>query len=415
MRRSSTAPPRCAATQWRNSPSRMKSQRILRKEFPRVLQYLRRGRTIYIVDCRSRLYGTKTRHVRTTASAALQLHSEIREKLRAAAKPIAESGLNPNLNAALTKLAANGGNLQQAVDLWIERNALELQQSRQPNVNCLCQEWMAYKLDNTLNSISQKTANEVRSYGNFICRTWGEKQIDSITENDIESILEQLKCKNITKRQYLRYITMFLRWVIERKRLISEIPTKHIRIKVAETIIHIYSPQQIQMMYQLVVNHFPELKSWFLICTWAGCRPSETSRMLWEDISTETNQIHVNSEGKTGSRFVSVDSNLISALLYIYKTDTNHPLIPTGLERRLKMLRKLIKHKLDTEWIKDGLRHTCVSYYYSLHQSWDKVEYCFGHSVRTSKKYYQKAVPEQATESFWGALKLISNHTSGLL
>jgi integrase len=412
LQSSPKAQPRCAAAQWRNSPSPMKRLRTLRKEYPKVVQYLRRGRTIYIVDCRSRLYGTNTRHVRSTAVDALRLHKEIREKLRAAAKPLAESCLDPHLNAALSKLAANGGNLQQAVDLWIERKAHTLQHSMQPNVDYLCREWIAYKLDNTLNSISQKTANEVRSYGGFICRTWGPLQIASITEKDIESTLEQLNCKNITKRQYLRYINMFLRWAMERKRLISELPTKHISVKVPTTPILIYLPHQIETMWRIVSKNFVELKGWFLICAWAGTRPSETARLTWKDVCFSTNQISVNEQGKTGARYVNADPHLIAALHRIQQNNSNQPLIPAvGLEQKLKMFRKQIQ-KQQIEWIQDGLRHTCVSYFYAKHKSWDLVEFNFGHSSRTSKQFYQKAVPEVEKTDFWNILKTIAHTAS---
>lgn len=390
----------------------MKRLRMLRKEFPRVVQYLRRGKTIYVIDCRSRLYGTKTRHVRSTADEALKLHSQIREKLRAAAKPLSESSLDPNLKAALTKLAANGGNLQQAVDLWLQRKAQELQQPQQPNVECLAQEWMAYKLNNTLNGISQKTANEVRSYGGFICRTWGVHNIAYITETEIERTLERLDCKQITKRQYLRYINMWLRWVMERKRLISELPTKHISVKVPATPIRIYLPPQIQTMWQLVSTEFCELKAWFLICTWAGLRPSETARLIWRDVCFSTQQISVNEQGKTGARFVTVDKHLTDALQLIHCTTSDQPLIPlVGLERKLKLLRKRVQQQ-QIEWIQDGLRHTCVSYFYAKHKSWDLVEFNFGHSARTSKQFYQKAVPESQTTEFWKMLKTIAHTAS---
>lgn len=388
----------------------MKLKRTLRKEFPRVLQYLRQGRTIYVVDCRSRLYGTKKRHVRATESKALKLHSEIREKLRVAAKPIAESSCLPNLTAALKKLEANGGSLHEAVEFWIKQRALEVEQSLQPTVECLCKEWMAGKLDNTLNKISEKTAAEIRSYGGWIVRIWGGRKVAEITDKEIEKTLENIEVQNITKRQYLRYLKMFLKWVMERKRLISELPTKFIEIKVAPKPIRIYPPQQIQTMWQIVSSEFQELKSWFLICNWAGLRPSECARLTWEDVCFSTNQISVNDEGKTGARFVTAEKALVRALQGIHAKNSDQPLIPSGLERRLKLLRKRIQ-KQQIEWIQDGLRHTCVSFYYAKHKSWDLVEFNFGHSSQTSKQFYKKAVPEAVTTEFWNLLNRIADKT----
>lgn len=205
---------------------------------------------------------------------------------------------------------------------------------------------------------------------------------------------------------------MWLRWVMERKRLISELPTKFIKIKVAPKPIRIYSPQQIQTMWKIVSSEFQELKSWFLISTWAGLRPSETARLTWKDVCFFTNQISVNEQGKTGARFVTVDKHLTEALQLIQRTNSDQPLIPlVGLERKLKLLRKRVQQQ-QIEWIQAGLRHAAISYFVSRQKSQASVEFTFGHSIQTSKQFYQKAVPESQTTEFWNILKTIAHTAS---
>ena len=158
-------------------------------------------------------------------------------------------------------------------------------------------------------------------------------------------------------------------------------------------------------MYEFIKNKYPEMIGWFVLNTFVGSRPSETIKMKWNDINLKNGEIYIQPDSKTGCRRPLLDEDLLSWFKNLYEQKPGNELIPKNIDKKERFLRKQLKLNLGINWIQDGLRHTSVTYYYAKHKSWDKIEYNYGHSYRISRSNYQRSVPIDEINEFWGIIK----------
>lgn len=113
---------------------------------------------------------------------------------------------------------------------------------------------------------------------------------------------------------------------------------------------------------------------------WAGLRPTELTRLKWQDIDLEDKVVSISpSTSKTGgSRHIEICSAL-KKWLHKHKTNDSEALIcPANWQPQWKKIRDLAGFR--GRWVQDVLRHTYASYYTKCYQNLHKLQINMGHS-----------------------------------
>ena len=384
----------------------IKKQKTIRKSFPKVNKYSNRDRFFYVVDCRSKLYGTKSQLRFYSEAEAIRKADEIQSKLvtegtlalrvKSDAENIRLKSLEDGLPAGIT--------LESVLNRFKEEQAKQTRLSF-PEVEPLVNEWYLHKENNVLNQITKGALRDCKSYCVWINAHWGKLKCNEVTQAMVEAaISEKQGTKGTTKRKYLLHVSSFYKWLIEKKQIPIPNPAKGIDIAIEETIIQIYSIEDIRRMLEYTEQNAPHMACFFVLCTWVGARPSECYRMTWADVSFENSEIAVDPEGKTGARYIHAEPVIMEYLKKRKEASPDMPLVPKYAENQDTLFRAKIRRDLPLKWIHSGLRHNAVTYFYAVHKDWEKVEFRFGHDKGTSRKHYMRPISKETVDTFWNML-----------
>lgn len=136
---------------------------------------------------------------------------------------------------------------------------------------------------------------------------------------------------------------------------------------------------------RLLLQDTTGLQPYIALCAFAGIRPTECTRLRWQDISHEDAVVSVRSAAsKTGgTRHIELHPTL-AAWLAAYRPPTaaDSDLItpPTQLKWRLRALRARAGFGTARPWQDDALRHSYATYYLKNGGDINKLQLNMGHS-----------------------------------
>jgi integrase len=145
------------------------------------------------------------------------------------------------------------------------------------------------------------------------------------------------------------------------------------------------------------------LLPYHLFGLFAGVRPEELERMLWDHVELEEKHILLPAEvTKIGRRrVIEMEPNLIAWLQWYEKRygTQRGSIHPPNLRRRL---RKIRLNARIVPWIQDVMRHTYASNWLAMHGDINRLLLNMGHySTAVLWEHYHKAVLRRDGESFW--------------
>ncbi len=131
---------------------------------------------------------------------------------------------------------------------------------------------------------------------------------------------------------------------------------------------------------------------YFVLGLFGGLRPTEITRLSWDDIDFARNRVDLKPEvAKTGEhRFVSLTPNMIAWLEPHRLKRTPFKLAETVFER--------VRNGIT--WPPDVMRHTAVSNYLVGHTDREATER-HGHSMTVMLKHYRDRVSPEDAKAFW--------------
>lgn len=369
---------------------------IIRRTFPQVYAYSDSTKGKYwLTSARSKKWGLNERKTFTTEQAALNYARQIEKQITA-------YGKQPNLNAAdhvaarsyqrlIQKLAAHGCTPEGAAEHYVKHVESVANAQTKPTIGKLVNNWESFKLLDT--SLSNRTKTEIRSYARFIRSRWGERRTTELKKNEIAEVLKKLKVSNNTRRKYLRYIRMFFSWLRDEGH-IPQNPTDGILFKADDFQAGFYTPEETKHLLRFVVEHEKDLIGYYALLTFAGLRPTEGERVLWEDYSFDTHELYVR-KGKTAARYIHLPP-VAQDWVKFHRENTpqGEPFINLkNLGNRAKATRKAVS---DGKWYQDGLRHGFATYFKAKTKSVAEVADYMGSSVGMVKRHYARTIPWQA-------------------
>lgn len=136
---------------------------------------------------------------------------------------------------------------------------------------------------------------------------------------------------------------------------------------------------------RLLLQDTNGLQPYIALCAFAGIRPTECTRLRWQDVDFEDSIISIRARNsKTGgARHIELHPTL-AAWLHAYRppgalpTDLITP--PTQLKWRLRALRTRAGYSPANPWQDDALRHTYATYYLKAGGDINRLQLNMGHA-----------------------------------
>lgn len=380
----------------------------VRNTFPKVYKFVepKTGNPYWQVDARSKKYGLNERPKFGSEKEAL-------DKARSIAEQVAKFGAQPEVpvetkrqaeayQKLVDRLAPIAKTPEQAVDHFLQWHGEEILRQAKPLVRALVDEYEKHKL---IEKHDGQYVNELKTACRYIRRAFGDQKIDALRKNRINEQLTKDKPHKGTRAKYLTHLRMFLNWVLhEDKGYISTNPADGIKYKLDKFSKEYFNPEQIKALLKIVKHECPQLLGYYALLAFCGLRPSEGARVTWGDINTETKQLRVSDEGKTGERYIELLPVALAWVEYHRKqTPKGMPFVPdANLFNLERQIREAYRKQNNDTWYADGLRHGFATFYNSKIQNDPAVAWYMGNSVSTIKKHYAKRLPQPELDAFFG-------------
>ncbi|MEI7526938.1 MAG: site-specific integrase, partial [Mariniphaga sp.] len=367
------------------------------QKFTKIRTYKKDNHNYWLVDVRSKKLGLNIRKSFNFKNQAVDYARELENQILEKGNRVSENLVytNPEIDKLTSRLQSRGKTIQDAVEFYFKSLDLELKQSLVPPIKELSEKWYTEKKDSTLRPISKRTKIELNCYRKFIQHHFGQSKPAEVTSKQIEIVLSASGGINATKLHRWKKIRQFFNWCIKNK-FISSNPTDGIEILVEQKEIQIWEPNLISQVLTHVEENYPSLLGYYVLCVFAGLRPSEAEKILWKDIDFEIKEIFVKYPGKTGSRRVILKETTNK------ETDTlwfwlNHfkKMNPKGTFNPTKNHQGLqvdVRESLPFDWSQDVLRHSFGTYYQNVIHDLPRVAHDMGNSVTVCNRHYVREV-----------------------
>ena len=375
----------------------MKRIKTIKSDYPPIFQYLHKGRTRYVLDCRKRGYIGKQRFFFKSLNDSQLKRTEIQHQISSigfqGTSIVQQNGMElVYLNDLLQR---KGLSLTDGIHLLKDHLNHTENRLKTPPVSQLIDSWMNEKLNNTLKSLSTRTLQGVRQIGLKMKRVFNDCLISHISQKQIEDYLRGMDCSNRTRHNLKVQMSEFFNWSVS-KEFITKNPCQNIEITVERKLPSILSVDEVTLLITTTLKLDPELIPYLTVGIFGGLRPSsEIPTVKSSHFHFQQKQLYVNSPKVKKERFVPLSDNLIEWLtLYPIKNDS---LIVTNHRSRFNRIKK----QSGVKWSPDIMRHSFGSYFMGKNQNIYSCSEGMGNSPSVIKRFYQRPILSDDVERFW--------------
>lgn len=254
----------------------------------------------------------------------------------------------------------------------------------------------------TTEELRPVTKTNLRGRVNVFRNSVGNVIVSHFTPEAIEQYLERRKVCNATKGSEMRCISRFFSWCIARpRRWMASNPCREIKLPRTENgVPAILTVDQCEKLLR-TAETFKEgrLVPYLVVTMFAGLRPTEASRLTWEQANLADLELRLDgTQTKTSKpRVVTIHPTLAKWL----KAYHSKPFFPANHENDFLDMRR---DAGITKWPSDVLRHTAVSFYFRQSGSYGLTAEQFGNSESIIKAHYQGRVSSDDAKKFYALL-----------
>lgn len=384
---------------------------VIRKTFPRVTRVVdkRNGQARYIIDTRKGDEGGRI--TRKTEKEALAEAKKLAEEL-----PV-DRGLGIEISNEVRAMAHRcterlshfDKTIDDATNFFIEHLKELKVREASLTVDLLAREWFAEKKAGKQKSLRKDTIENIEEASRTLQKHFGSKKILEVTERELVDYLESLKAGHRRRFNVRSLFSQFFNWCTSRRH-IGENPLKFYKITVPKKEPAVLSLQHCERLAKLISTKHQHVGLYTALCLFAGIRPSECTRLRFEDINTPDKVIHVRmTRSKTHEgRDVKIEENLLRWIFYFAKGRTSGPVVgTTNLRTQLEDLRADLgfrvkgRNSMSQKWPEDVLRHTYASNWLSINKDRPRLAEYMGNSPSIIGQKYHRPVPEKSAMLFW--------------
>lgn len=385
----------------------MAKTKLIRKDWPKVRRFTKKGNTYYEVDCRAVHWTGQQKFSFKEKNHALERAKEIGDAVKKhgfdALNNISGQLTNQRLNQLSDTLSQHGKTIDDAGKFYIAHLEAEKAKENSLLISELCQLWYDDKLKKK--SLRKPTLTAIRSHRNLFSRDFSTDRILTISRQNIDIVVGSLKkadgslASDQTRRNYLSYLRQFFNWCIKNE-YTDKNPANNVDVTVVSKQPDFLTLDQCQHLLKLVqTDPHCSLVGYISLCLFAGLRPTEAQQLTWKDIELEYNSIVIDpriTKVKKGRR-VDISSNLKSWLQSLKQSDD---LIPADFRRKNKSFRKAYAETI-IKLSPDVLRHTYATFWLSKYSDRNKLSELMGNSPSVIGKHYLRHPNQTDTEKFW--------------
>jgi integrase len=309
----------------------------------------------------------------------------------------------------LLKEAKATENLLEAVSWFVKR---KYPGGGAKTVHKLVEEFIEMK-NKTLRANGEQRYSEfyLRSLHRFIqfSNVYGDYPVYSIRPRHIKEWLDSLKLNDFSKKQYYQYLGMLWKYA-KLHDLIADNPMDLVAPPdVVPKDPQIFTITQCKDLLETAFDEFnQDYYPFTILALFCGIRPHEVLRLKWGDIKHGSIVRLMAAQTKTMSnRSVPIPlyaQRMLQGYLDFHQhLGTKDPIVPVGYHRFRYDYRRLKKRAgiKVVEWVKDGLRHTFASYYYSACNDMSKLTERMGHATpKMTLKHYVNLASENWLDFF---------------
>jgi integrase len=372
--------------------------KTIRKDYPRVRQYVKSGNTYFQVDLRRKHYqGPKWKNF-TDRQAALKYASDVAEKVsKDGLTSISAVGTDPRISAWTEQFAIYDKTLEDAISVALAVFEKERKVKESPFMAELLTLWIDDKTTG-LRKLRPRSLKTIRNMANIYKTDFGMVRIKEIDQQRIEDYLKGKDVSDQYRENIRNYLSQFFNWCIKKK-YHNQNPAEEIEIEVNRGSPGFFTVQQCEaMMTAAMKDEHRAMTAYFALCLFGGIRPDEVARMTWgENVKMDTKEIflQVGITKTKKERIFKMSDNLFAWIEFCKDVK---PLVPAS---NIQNQRVRLCKDLNFPWIADGLRHTFATFHYAEHKSFEELRHIMGNSPGIIDRFYKGAISHAALDKFW--------------
>lgn len=407
-----------------------KSNNLIRSTWPKVRVELKNGKVGYLVDARGNGWkGQKRFNFREKARALKKAQEMARRYREIGAKAAKFEFEDSNIYYGWLSLLDETREKHRQPYLTVEKVfagfddyclSRQRKQSSAPSVTIAAEQWYEEKTaelggkgGRTLSLASKKEHKQTVKY---LKEAFGFKTVDSISHEMVEKYLKNAKkvdgrsVSQQTRKSRLTQFNMFFNWCMNHKR-------DWINRNLCEGLSFHVEPKEVQILENFDVvsllnaaladSGMKAIMPWLVLGFFAGLRPSEATRLHWEEIDWDAElengalQIRIGTEkSKTRTHFAELHPTGLVWLGLCKKNKGKIGFSQTAFNR----IRKKIG--LYGAWCPDCIRHSYASNWLAANKSRgiNTLAELMGNSPSIIARYYRQARPVGKAEAYWNIL-----------
>jgi integrase/recombinase XerD len=282
----------------------------------------------------------------------------------------------------------------------------------------------AYLRDQYRRNLRPSTlGNSLISIESFICfiQRAGKGYLEQITRQDIESWIEHQQDRGLkasTVKMRLGVLKAFVRFLIEREVLPSELLGKRMMIKVPDALPRAMDPDDVRELVAALKG--VRNRAMILVLLRTGMRIGELLNTIVEDVNLKERRIEIYEAGKTRvGRVVYLSEDALKALkawlrvrephkTYLFYSQGKHRHCMTYAAVRVIFKKCLERAGLSHKgYTLHCLRHTCASELLNAGMRLECVQQLLGHSTVEMTRRYARLTDKTREEEYFKAMAVI--------
>jgi integrase len=388
---------------------------LIRSKFPKIRTQRSSCGIVYQVDARRQGTSAKgNRFTFRTKAEAQKKASEIEKEY--ALKGMEGMSLDFDLRSMALKgqrvLEPYGKTIDDAVLYYADHLKREVARTTSAFVSDLADKWYTFKSKSNGNKILREASiKNILEATKELKRDFGSKRLLDISQHTMQEYLDAKAVGQQRKKNIRDLFFRFFKWCVEQG-YSSENPLQKIKIVVEEKDeVPIMTVDEAERIMRVCEVNVPEALIYYAICLFAGLRPSECKRLIWENVLESEGVIRVlRSTSKTGWRTVKIEPTLQAWLSSFDGKKKGSIITQKGYRWFTEKARVKAGYKLQgknpdgKEWAEDLTRHTFASYWLPIHKLRPILAEEMGNSKNVIDQHYRQFVPPSEAERFWKIL-----------
>ena len=228
------------------------------------------------------------------------------------------------------------------------------------------------------------------------------KKITDLEHQDFETILNKLTPS--MHNAELRLLYALFNFALKREYL-DKNPVKPLEfINITQSEVVTIPVSVVEAVLINALKHYPQILAYRVLTIYAGIRPYEVQKMLWNDINLEEQFAVVRADiSKIRiKRSLDLSDNAVAWLKLATATAApSGPIAPFSSAVLRNTCVENWSAACTTPYHKNSARHTFISCWLAMHHNIDKVVLMAGHTSKVMFQKYLKGVTRQEAEAFF--------------